>query len=116
MGPQATWLLTVLAISLLLVPLGISIRRSTELFRVKVRNGKAIFVRGRIPQSLLTDIDDIVRTPSVAHAEVWAVRSSGKAVLETKGDIPRDQLQRLRNVLGTYTLQRILAGGRRAGR
>src|SRR3954471_5409477 len=107
-----TWLFTILALSLLLLPLAISIRRSTELFRVRVRAGKATFVRGRIPSGLLADVSDILRTPPVERAEIWAVRRSGKARLETKGELSAEQRQRLRNVIGTYSLQRILAGAR----
>jgi hypothetical protein len=107
-----TWLLTVLALSLFAIPLTISIRRSTELFRIKVRDGRASFVRGRLPQSLLTDVEDIVRSPPIERAELWAVRRSGKARLETKGEINAEQRQRLRNVVGMYSLQRIRAGAR----
>jgi hypothetical protein len=111
-----TWLLTILALSLLVIPLAISVRRSTELFRIRVRDGKANFVRGRMPQSLLIDLEDIVRSPPIERAEVWAVRRSGRAQLETKGEISAEQCQRLRNVVGTYSLQRIRAGARPARR
>src|SRR5262245_54599193 len=107
-----TWLLTIAALSLLLIPLAISIRRSTELFRVRVRKGRAVFVRGRMPPSLLSDLSDIVRSPPIAHAEIWAVRRSGTACLETKGEVSAEQRQRLRNIIGTYSLQRIRAGAR----
>jgi hypothetical protein len=106
-------LLTLLAIGLLLVPIGISIRRSTELFRLRVRSGQAHLVRGRIPQSLLGDFNDIVSSPPVQDAEVWALRRDGRAELMTRGELHRDQVQRLRNALGMYSLQRILAGGKR---
>jgi hypothetical protein len=109
-----TWLLTILALSLPLIPLVISVRRSTELFRIKVRDGKARFVRGRMPQSLLSDVEDVVRSPPIERAELWAVRRSGKAHLETKGELSAEQRQRLRNVVGLYSLQRILAGARPA--
>jgi hypothetical protein len=107
-----TWLLTILGLSVFVIPLAISIRRSTELFRIKVRDGRARFVRGRIPQSLLNDLEDIVRSPAIDRAELWAVRRSGTAVLETKGEIGVEQLQRLRNVVGLYSLQRIQAGAK----
>lgn len=107
-----TWLLTILALSLLVIPLAISIRRSTELFRVRVRDGKARFVRGRMPQSLLTDLEDIVQSPPIERAELWAVLRSGRAQLETRGAIGAEQRQRLRNVVGMYSLQRIRAGAR----
>lgn len=107
-----TWLFTILALSLLLLPLVLSIRRSTELFRVRVRAGRATFVRGRIPASLLADVNDVMRSPPIAEAEIWAVRRSGQAQLETKGEVSAEQCQRLRNVIGTYSLQRIQAGAR----
>src|SRR5262245_43514833 len=100
-------LLPLLALCLLLLPLAISIRRSTELFRLRVRAGRATMVRGRIPQSLLTDFNDIVSSPPVPDAHVWAIREGGKAQLLTKGAIHADQVQRLRNALGMYSLQRI---------
>jgi hypothetical protein len=99
-----------------MIPLAISIRRSTELFRIKVRAGKASFVRGRMPQSLLADLQDIVGSPPIERAELWAIRRSGKARLETKGEISAEQRQRLRNVVGMYSLQRIRAGARPARR
>src|SRR3569832_831821 len=105
-----TWLLTILALSLLTIPLVISVRRATELFRLEVREGKARFIRGRMPQSLLTDLEDIVRAPPIERAELRAVLRSGQAYLETKGEISADQRQRLRNVLGTYSLQRFRVG------
>src|SRR5262245_8777664 len=111
-----TWIATVFGISLLLMPLVVSIRRSTELFKLKVRDGKAHFVRGRIPQSLLSDVNDIVRSPAIARAEIRAVRRGGKARLEANGELTPEQRQRLRNVLGAYSLQRIMAGGRTRGR
>jgi hypothetical protein len=106
------WLLLV-ALALALLPLIISVQRATELFVVKVRDGKAFIFRGRIPQSLLDEIDDVVRSPKVATAELRVVRRSGKPELSARGELRAEQLQRLRNVLGRYPVQRIAAGGRR---
>lgn len=105
-----TWLvLGVLALALL--PLIVSIRRGTELFLIKVRDGEAIFSRGRMPQSLLDDIGDIVGSPRIERAELQAVRRGGQPELVVRGDVSPDQRQRLRNVLGRYSVQRIAAGG-----
>ena len=106
------WLLFA-ALALALLPLVLAVRRATELFVVKVRDGKAFFFRGRLPQSLLDEIDDVVRSPKVAAAELRVVRRSGKPELSARGGLHPDQLQRLRNVLGRYGVQRIVAGGRR---
>jgi hypothetical protein len=104
------------ALGLLLVPLIISIRRATELFVVRIRAGEAHLFRGRIPQALLDEIGDVVRSPRVTEAELRVVRSSGRPELSARGALGPDQLQQLRNVLGRYSVQRIAAGGRRRSR
>jgi hypothetical protein len=100
------------ALVLLLVPLVVSIRRATELFVIRVRDGRAHFTRGRIPQSLLDEIDDVVGAPVVPDALLRVVRRSGKPELSCHGSVHPDQQQRLRNVIGRYSVQRIAAGGR----
>ena len=108
-----TSVLLLAALAVALLPLIVAVRRATELFVIKVRDGKAHFFRGRIPQGLLDDIGDVVRSPRVARAELRVVRRSGLPELSARGEIGPDQLQRLRNVLGRYSVQRIAAGGRR---
>jgi hypothetical protein len=108
--------LLLLALGVLLVPLIISIRRATELFVVRIRAGEAQLFRGRIPQALLDEIGDVVRSPRVTEAELRVVRSSGRPELSARGVLGPDQLQQLRNVLGRYSVQRIAAGGRRRSR
>lgn len=106
------FLWVVLAFVLVCLPLAIALERSTELFVVRVREGRARFVRGRIPQALLDDISEVVKEPPVHAARLRAVRRRGRAVLVTKGELDAHQKQRLRNVVGQYPLQRIAAGGR----
>ena len=101
------------ALVLFLLPPIIAIRRAAELFVVKIRRGEAHLFRGRIPQSLLDEIGDVVRSPMVAEAELRVERRGGKPELSIRGELGADQLQRLRNVLGRYSVQRIAAGGRR---
>jgi uncharacterized protein DUF3634 len=101
------------ALALALVPLVIGILRSTELCVLRVRDGEVRLSRGRIPQGLLDDIGDVVRSPPLREARLRVVRRSGKPELMTRGHVPPDQMQRLRNVIGQYSVQRIAAGGRR---
>ena len=108
-----TSLLLLAALFLALIPIALAVRRSTELFVVKVRDGEARFFRGHIPQSLLDEIADVVRTPRVPHVDLVVVRRDGRPELSARGDLHPDQAQRLRNVLGQYSVQRIAAGGRR---
>lgn len=108
------WVFALAGLGLLLLPLIISIRRSTELFKLKVRAGETRFVRGRMPQSLLSDIEDVVRNTKIESADLLVVRRRGRAELIAQGKLTRDQVQRLRNAVSSYTLPRIAAGGRPA--
>lgn len=101
------------ALALALLPLVIGLRRSTELFVVRVRSGVPRLVRGRIPQSLLDEIADVVRTPRVHAARLRVVRRAGQPSLSIRGDVDAAGAQRLRNVIHRYGVARIAAGGRR---
>ena len=111
-----TWIYLLGGLALLLLPLVRSMRRATELFRLKLRDGQVYFVRGRIPHGLLQDLGDVARSSQIAKADVWALRRDGRAELHTRGELTPEQLQRLRNVIASYSLQRILAGARPARR
>jgi Protein of unknown function (DUF3634) len=106
------WLGVFGAALLLLLPLIRSVRGATRLFVVKVRAGQAHFVQGRIPHGLLADIADVVRSSHIEHAEVRAVRRSGRAEVYFVGVVRPEDQQRLRNAVGCYSLQRISAGAR----
>jgi hypothetical protein len=107
-----TWLISIGVLGLALWPLIVSIRRSTELFVIRVRDGQVRFSRGRMPQGLLDDIADVMDSPSIGRAELRAVRRGGRAELVTRGELSSEQLQRLRNVLGRYPVAQIMAGAR----
>jgi uncharacterized protein DUF3634 len=107
-----TWLVSIGLLGLALWPLIVAIRRSTDLFVLRVREGRVRFTRGRMPQGLLDDIADVMASPSIRRAELRAVRRNGRAELVTRGEVSPEQLQRLRNVLGRYPVAQILAGAR----
>lgn len=106
-------LLLLAALALALLPLIVGIRRSTELFVIHVRRGEPRLIRGRIPQSLLDEITDVVRSSRVVGARLRVVRRSGQPSLSIRGDVDADGAQRLRNVIHRYGVARIAAGGRR---
>lgn len=106
------WFGVFVAALLALLPLIRSVRRATQLFVVKVRAGQALFVRGRMPHGLLADIADVVRSSHIEHAEVRAVRRSGRAELYFAGVVSPEDQQRLRNAVACYSLQRISTGAR----
>ena len=100
------------ALGVLLLPLVISVRRSTELFKLRVSGGKVRFVRGRMPPALLGDLEDALRASPIERAEIRAIRRGGRAEIVTRGDLSPEALQRVRNIVGTYSLQRSAAGRR----
>jgi hypothetical protein len=108
-----TALVLLAALALMLLPLVVGIRRSTELFVIDVRSGAPRLVRGRLPQSLLDEIADVVRDCRVRAARLRVVRRAGHPELAIRGDVDAGGAQRLRNVIHRYGVARIAAGGRR---
>jgi len=103
------WL--VVAILLLLAtPLVIAIIRANELFVVKIRGGKTRLVRGRLPPRLLADVDDVVR--GVVLARLHCVNEGGKPTLYAEGTLSPSEKQRLRNLIGTWSVAQIRSGTR----
>jgi hypothetical protein len=100
-----------LLLLLLALPIARAIYRSTELFVLRVQDGRCRFVRGRMPQRLLDDLSQVLaRTRS--SGQLRAVQERGSAVWVAKGEFAPSTLQQLRNVLGTYPLAKIKAGGK----
>ena len=95
---------------LLVLPLGIAIRRSTELFVLRVEHGRAELVRGRLPHSLLAELQDVFER-SQDSGRVRVTLERGIAEIQVKGEISSTTLQQLRNVIGTVPVQRIRSGG-----
>lgn len=110
MSDEATNALFALALLVLVsLPLAFAIRRSTELFVLRVDTGRVRFVRGRLPQSLLAEISDVLgRTQSQGLLRVVIHR--GTAELQPRGEFSPETVQRLRNLIGNVPLQRIRTG------
>ena len=72
--------------------------RTNELFRLSVRNGRVLLVRGRIPPGLLNDFRIVLAASPVARATIRAYRDRAGARLSVSGEIDAGQEQRLRNV------------------
>jgi hypothetical protein len=89
----------------LCVPMAFSLSRANELFVVDVKGGTVKVRRGRIPQKLLDDIGDVVR--GVSHATVRCKSEGGKPRLYAT--VGADLSQRLRNVVGTWTVAQLRA-------
>ncbi|MDB4987117.1 MAG: hypothetical protein JWN04_2295 [Myxococcaceae bacterium] len=94
----------VLALALLVFAAG----RARELCVLSVRAGRVLLMRGALPPSLLEAVLDIVSRARVERATVRVLRDGAAARLMASG-LDEPTLQRLRNVLGTYPLPRLLA-------
>lgn len=108
-----SWLLGLLVVAVMAIPLAVAIYRSNELFRVDVRNGVGELSRGRIPQRLLDDVNEIMRRPVVKRAVLRVVKEDGRARVIVAGDVAEGQRQQLRNVVGTWEIAKLRAGGKR---
>jgi len=98
-------LLVALAFALLCVPLVLALVRANELFFLRIRDGRVSVARGRIPQRLLDDIGDTVR--GVDRATLRGVNEGQRPRLYAEGDLSPEQKQRLRNLIGTWTVPQI---------
>src|SRR5690349_19212769 len=99
-------LLFPVALLLASIPLVLALVRANELFLVRVRGGRVRVARGRLPQRLLTEIGEIVGRPPV-DAELRGVNEGGRPRLYAEGSLSPEQKQRLRNVLGEWTVAQI---------
>jgi hypothetical protein len=111
---MTSWLGLVL-LGVVLVVFARAVRRGTELFRIRVRDGELELERGRLPPALFHEIADIVRLHRIRNATISAALSGGAArlVLEHDGAAASAE-QPLRNVLGRFTTTQLRSGRRRA--
>src|SRR5690554_5539422 len=86
------------------------LKRSNQLFVVKIREGRVAFSRGRIPAELLADI---VARAGVTRAEIRGVVSDGAPRLLFQGEMSPGVQQQLRNVVGTFSTTQIRQGKQR---
>jgi hypothetical protein len=97
--------LVALAFALASVPLVLALMRANELFFLRVRDGKVLIRRGRIPQRLLQDISDVVER--VDRATLRGVVEGGRPRLYAEGELRAEHKQRLRNLIGTWSTTQI---------
>jgi hypothetical protein len=104
-------LLVALAFLVLSAPLVLAIVRANELFFLRIREGKVSVARGRIPQRLLDDIADVVR--GIDRGSLRGVVEDRRPRLYTDGELTPEQKQRLRNLIGTWSVAQIRTAPRR---
>ncbi len=84
-------------------------RNAMLLFSAEVSRGRIVTLRGRAPKGLVGDMTDVLRQRPVSKASLRVVAEGGAPTLHAKGDLNEGELQRLRNVLGTWPLAKIRA-------
>lgn len=99
---------------LLAIPFAISLRRSNELFRARVRGGEMELLRGRIPQAMFDDLNDVFAGTS-AEGELTVVVEGGRPRTRLRG-FGEATAQRVRNVVGRFRVAEIRAGRRAKNR
>ncbi|MGO8993431.1 MAG: DUF3634 family protein [Polyangiaceae bacterium] len=90
--------------------LALAARRAITLCVIEVRNGSIQVTRGGIAPRLLADIGDVVARPRAMSATLRIVRSQGSAALSASGDLSDGQRQRIRNVIGSVPLAKLVNG------
>lgn len=102
-----------LAMLLLAIPLVLALVRANELFCLKYDGERVRVVRGRIPQELLGDIGDVLRSVPTERVTLRGVVEDRAARLYADGALSEAQRQQLRNVIGQWPVIRIRTAPRR---
>lgn len=79
----------------------------------KIEDGELTVTRGGVSARVLGDLRDIVSRPRIRSAVVRIVRAKDRARIEVEGEVSEQQLQRLRNVVGSVPVQQLMTGRRR---
>ena len=106
-SPAIMSLLLPALLLVVLVPLVLALVRANELFCLRVRAGRIRVVRGRLPQALLDEIDDVLRGAPGADVTLRAVVEDRTPRFYLEGELSEAIRQRLRNVLAQFPLARI---------
>lgn len=86
-------------------------RRATTIAVLAIDGGNVRVETGGIAKPVLADIRDVARTPLIDGARLRIVRAGGRAELQIEGNVSAAQKQRLRNVVGSVPLARLINSG-----
>lgn len=104
--PRILFLLTIAAVAIWLW----AVTRAPALFRLRIKNGRIVSARGRIPSRLFSDLREIAERGHVRAAKISALIRDGEVTLHIDGEFSPDVLQSMRNVAGQFTAAEIRAG------
>lgn len=91
----------------------VAARRAVTIAEIEVEAGVARVVRGGIAPPVLADVRDVARRPPIQKLRIRIVRSNGRAEVQLFGSLSEEQAQRIRNVVGSVPLARLMNAPRR---
>jgi hypothetical protein len=94
-----------------LAALYLAARRAITIAELSVERGAIRVVRGGIAPSVLADLRDVAKRPPIDALHIRIVRSSGRAEVTLRGNVTPEQSQRIRNVIGSVPLARLINAG-----
>lgn len=100
---------TLLVVSV--IALVIAAGRARALCVLSVREGRLLTMRGALPPAVFSALADVVERARTARGTIRILRDGERGRVEASG-LDDHALQRVRNVIGTYPLVRLLAGAR----
>ena len=106
------WLLAALAAAVL-VALYVSARRAITIADLEVTRGEVRVVRGGIAPPILADLRDVAAHPRMEDARIRVFRANGRAEVQLRGTVSEAHAQRIRNVVGSVPLARLINARRK---
>ena len=97
-----------IGVALLLVLVWASARSAITIAVAEIRDGKVEITRGGLAPRVLGDLRDVASRPRITSATLRIVRAKDRARVEIHGDVSEQQVQRLRNVIGTVPVAQLM--------
>jgi hypothetical protein len=82
-----------------------AVSRARHLFALKIRKGKIVSVKGRIPPTVVGELADVFKGTSTSGTLAASIER-GRVRVDFSGTISDNVMQRARNVVGMFPLSR----------
>ena len=102
-----------LGIAILLLLVWASSRSAITIAVLEIEDGKLNVTRGGLSPRVVSDLRDIAARPRIKAATVRIVRAKDHARVEVHGKVDPNQVQRVRNVVGSIPLAQLVKAGRK---
>jgi len=102
-----------IGVAILFLLVWASARAAITIAVLEIENGKVRVARGGLAPRVLEDLRDVAARPRIESATLRVVRDREHARIEVTGKIPDQQMQRIRNVVGTVKLAQLVNARRR---